>query len=138
MTVNKPQNRQKNRGKHAFPESAKKHQFQPGQSGNPGGRPRKGKFAEMLTAMADEIVPDDPKRRTWKRFLADQIFLQAAKGNVQAFAEIVNRVEGKAVPRTDIAMNQPEDAPREKLLDFIRKLKSREKSADHANLIKRH
>ena len=124
MTVNKPQNRQKNRGKHAFPESAKKHQFQPGQSGNPGGRPRKGKFAEMLTAMADEIVPDDPKRRTWKRFLADQIFLQAAKGNVQAFAEIVNRVEGKAVQRVDSERNLLENDPKEKLRALIANLRA--------------
>ena len=135
--MNKPQNRQRNRGKHAFPESAKKHQFKPGQSGNPGGRPRRGKFADVLESMAEELVPDDPKRRTWKRFLADQIFLQAAKGNVQAFAEIVNRVEGKAVPCTDIALNQLEDDPREKLLAFIRKLRSREKNTDQANLIKR-
>lgn len=124
MTVNKPQNRQKNRGKHAFPESAKKYQFQPGQSGNPGGRPRKGKFAEMLTAMADEIVPDDPKRRTWKRFLADQIFLQAAKGNVQAFAEIVNRVEGKAVQRVDSERNLLENDPKEKLRALIANLRA--------------
>ena len=97
--------------------------FRPGQSGNPGGRPRRGKFADVLESMAEELVPDDPKRRTWKRFLADQIFLQAAKGNVQAFAEIVNRVEGKAVQRVDIEQNMLEDDPKKKLRAFIGNLR---------------
>ncbi len=105
-------------------EAIKPHQFRPGQSGNPGGRPRKGKFAEILISMADELVPDDPKRRTWKRFLADQIFLQAAKGNVQAFAEIVNRVEGKAVQRVDSERNLLENDPKEKLRALIANLRA--------------
>ena len=105
-------------------EAIKPHQFRPGQSGNPGGRPRKGKFAEILISMADELVPDDPKRRTWKRFLADQIFLQAAKGNVQAFAEIVNRVEGKAVQRVDSEGDLLENDPKEKLRALIAHLRA--------------
>ncbi len=97
--------------------------FRPGQSGNPGGRPRRGKFANVLESLAEELVPDDPKRRTRKKLLADQIFLQAAKGNVQAFAEIVNRVEGKAVQRVDLEQNMLEDDPKKKLRAFIGNLR---------------
>ena len=97
--------------------------FRPGQSGNPGGRPRRGKFANVLESLAEELVPDDPKRRTRKKLLADQIFLQAAKGNVQAFAEIVNRVEGKAVQRVDLEQNMLEDDPKNTLRAFIGNLR---------------
>jgi hypothetical protein len=105
-------------------EAIKPHQFKPGQSGNAGGRPRKGKFTEELELKAHELVPNDPEKRTWARFLAEQLFFAAAKGNVHAFAEIADRVEGKAIQRVDIERNLPEDDPKEKLRTFIDKIRA--------------
>jgi hypothetical protein len=50
ITVNvaAPENRNENRKKHRLPEAAKSYQFRPGQSGNPGGRPKKRPVSEAL------------------------------------------------------------------------------------------
>jgi len=48
--------------------------FKPGQSGNPGGRP-KNPLTDALRHRLAEIVPGDPKKRTWAAVAA-----QAKKG----------------------------------------------------------
>jgi hypothetical protein len=105
-------------------EAIKPHEFKPGQSGNAGGRPRKGKFTDELELKAHELVPNDPEKRTWARVLAEQLFFAAARGNLRAFAEIADRIEGKTIQRVDIERNSPEDDPKEKLLTFIDKLRA--------------
>ncbi len=115
--------------------------WKPGQSGNPGGRPKKGLLTDEIEAMANELVPDEvekmasklipggKKNRTWKRFHAERLFMSAGQGKVQAAAEIMDRVEGKAIQRVDMALSLPDDDPKDKLRAFISKIRTRKSKA---------
>ena len=72
-----------------------------------------------------EVCPFDPQNRTYARLAAEALVKEALKGKVAAVAEITDRIEGKAVLRTDALLNSPEDDPKEKLLEFVRKLRAR-------------
>ncbi len=61
--------------------------FQPGVSGNPGGRPRK----RPLTEAYEKLIAD-PKIA---EAIAKGIIRAARRGNVKAASEIADRVEGK-------------------------------------------
>ena len=58
--------------------------WKPGQSGNPNGRPKK------ITDALNHVVT---KKRA--RNMANAIVAQAEEGNVMAFQEVANRIEGK-------------------------------------------
>lgn len=77
--------------------------FQPGVSGNPGGRPRKKPLTEELERLLDEIDPTDKKhRRTYRKRIVEALAQQVIKkGNVAAFTEIADRVEGKVAQRQE-------------------------------------
>lgn len=75
------------------------HQFKPGQSGNPGGRPKKKAVTE-----AYERIISDPKVA---QAIAQGIIRAARKGNVRAAAEIADRVEGKV--SQDVNLNLVDD-----------------------------
>ena len=76
-------------------EHLKPHQFRPGVSGNPSGRPRK-LVTEALNELLSEKVPRDKQSRTKARKLADVLFARAMRGDVRAAVEIIDRTEGKA------------------------------------------
>ena len=80
-----------NRGR---PENLKP--WRKGQSGNPGGRPKKLPLTDELRKLLAEVVPDDRQRRTFAEKIAEAVVKKAAKGNLQAVREIADRVEGKA------------------------------------------
>lgn len=67
--------------------------FKPGQSGNPNGRPKSAKIFRdaLLVALkrADEEGVEAVQR------LADKLVAQASAGDVQAFREAADRVDGK-------------------------------------------
>ena len=90
-----PENRQGNRQKPKT-DHLKTTQWKPGQSGNPGGRPR-----DLLTReyrqLLGELVPGDPTKRTFARLIAEAIAREAVKGKWQAAIEIADRTEGKAM-----------------------------------------
>ena len=73
----------------------KKHQFKPGQSGNPKGRPKKSK---NMTTLVDEeldktvsVIDGGRRRRESKRVLAArQLADRAAKGDHKAIETIMN------------------------------------------------
>jgi Family of unknown function (DUF5681) len=69
--------------------------FQPGRSGNPSGRPKKAPISDALR----EVLRDE---KALRRF-ADAIFKQALKGNVAAFKEICERVEGRVANRVELS-----------------------------------
>ena len=102
----------------------KPYRFQPGQSGNPGGRPKKLPVTEEYLAMANEPVPEPlrerlnkkagknflPKGVTFARAMALQRWLDALeKSGTQAAREITDRIEGKAAQR--IEMDLMADTP---------------------------
>jgi hypothetical protein len=75
------------------PDKTKPYRFQPGQSGNPGGRPRK-----WITEHYEELALQTPpgKKRTYAELLAEAQFRKALKGNTMAAKEVTDRLEGKA------------------------------------------
>lgn len=87
--VEKPENSIQ---KHSV-EWLKPYQFQPGKSGNPGGRPKK-----HLTEALLDALEKDPKRAAK---IANKLLAQAENGDVQSFDRIADRTEGP-VPKTNI------------------------------------
>ncbi len=72
--------------------------FEPGQSGNPAGRPRKGESAQ-----------DKLRKQTDRRAdkIIDGVLSQAERGNVRAFVSIWDRVYG--VPKQSLVIERADD-----------------------------
>ena len=77
--------------------------FKPGQSGNPGGRPKRLPITETLREVLDQPVPGDKDARTWRQALVHKLLLEAVKSPkaLDYIREIVDRVEGRAVQRQE-------------------------------------
>ena len=94
------------------------HQWQPGQSGNPGGRPKgrtlTARLRELLQAQATDRFGKPIEGKTWLDVVAEALIREAASGEVKAVKELVDRTEGKARPAPD--EDQHSDA-RDYLLD---------------------
>lgn len=75
--------------KAAVPESLKPFCFQPGESGNPSGRPKKKPISDAYAAILNN--PADAKK------LAQAQFDKACAGDTSAAKEIADRVEGKVM-----------------------------------------
>jgi hypothetical protein len=77
--------------------------FQPGRSGNPGGRPRGGTLTPILRAKLADPHPKHPDK-TWAEVIVEQAMEQAALGEFRQFKEILDRIDGpvlKAAPEGD-------------------------------------
>jgi hypothetical protein len=74
--------------------------FQPGQSGNPGGRPKTRILAEMLAAIGNEIEPKSGK--TFFQVAAEQLVGKVFRGDVQAFKEFADRVDGRSTQHVEL------------------------------------
>ena len=61
-------------------------QWRPGQSGNPGGRPKWKPISEALQHLVTPKVADA---------IASELILRAGKGDVSAFNALTDRLEGK-------------------------------------------
>lgn len=66
--------------------------FQPGQSGNPGGRPKTKPFRDALKRVLEEAGKDDERLR----LIAEALLGKAATGDVQAIKEMADRLDGKS------------------------------------------
>lgn len=69
--------------------------FAPGQSGNPGGRPKTRPFKDALKKLIDESGVDGDNLR----LIAQALITKASAGDVQAIKEIGDRLDGK-VPQS--------------------------------------
>jgi hypothetical protein len=76
-------------------EANKDTRFRPGQSGNPGGRPKIKTLSQAYRSQLEQVNPADPAGRTFAECIAENLVKLAAKGNVQACIELADRVEGK-------------------------------------------
>ncbi len=77
--------------------------FMPGQSGNPGGRPKGSvKISAGYERSLARLVPGEPAGRTYAQFIADKNVELAAQGNIAAIKEVTDRTEGKAPQTVEI------------------------------------
>lgn len=92
------------------------HGFQPGQSGNPKGRPPLQKsLTSLLRLEIDTPCPDDREGRTWRELLVLSLMRLAMKGHPTALKEVWDRIDGK-VP---LRMNE-EQGPLEIIVTYDR------------------
>jgi hypothetical protein len=107
-----PQNRRKTGVKKlrgdVDPSIGKRTQFQPGQSGNPGGRPKRP-LTDAYDEQLSRVKERDPQKRTYAELIADAQIKKALKGNTMAAKEIADRTEGKARQAVDVAFEIPSD-----------------------------
>jgi len=71
------------------------HRWKPGQSGNPGGRPRTAKLSEACRAKLGVLVPDDAEGRTYAEAIAEKLVQLDLKGDFRAAQELADRGEGR-------------------------------------------
>lgn len=69
--------------------------WQPGQSGNPGGRPAFKKLSEACREILSSALPNDSSR-TYAEAIAEVLARSALRGSVVAASELADRAEGKA------------------------------------------
>lgn len=80
-------------------------QFKPGQSGNPGGRPKRGwNWAKLFEeAVDEELTTKDGKMTAQaKQFIVKKLVRMAVDGDMVAVKEIINRMDGMPKQSTEI------------------------------------
>jgi Family of unknown function (DUF5681) len=87
--------------------------WRPGQSGNPGGRPKTKLFKEALEAELEAAGDDGPSLRKIARALLDK----AATADIPAIKELADRLDGK--PTQILEHNSADGAP---TLRFVREV----------------
>ncbi len=74
--------------------------FKPGQSGNPGGKPKTKFLTKMLLEILEKGIPGDSRRRSYAEALVQKLVHEAVlRGNIAHLREIFERVEGKVAIR---------------------------------------
>lgn len=101
--VNKPRAPQANRNTSGL------RPFQPGQSGNPGGRPKKSPVTDALRELVERSAVPRKKAPTIAGRLAQELLRQALKGKMAPIVEVIDRIEGKA--RQRVEASGPEGGP---------------------------
>jgi len=69
--------------------------WKPGQSGNPGGRPKTAPLSHACRELLASPLPDDPKGRTYAEAIAETLAERALKGDIRAAQELADRAEGR-------------------------------------------
>jgi hypothetical protein len=69
--------------------------FKPGQSGNPGGRPRTAKLSEACRAKLASPIPGDTESRSYAEAIADKLAQLASRRDIRAAQELADRAEGR-------------------------------------------
>jgi hypothetical protein len=87
-------------------------QFRPGQSGNPGGRPKWSAFSVLVRAKLSEPVQGDKYGRTYAEVLFDVAWKAAKSGDLRAIEFLLDRGEGRArqsveiIPRSESPLEE--------------------------------
>jgi Family of unknown function (DUF5681) len=77
-----------------------------GESGNPGGRPKRP-VTEAYEEQLYRVKPGDRLKRTYAKLIAEAQIRKALRGSTMAAKEITDRVEGKARQTFDVALEGP-------------------------------
>lgn len=80
------------------------HRFRPGESGNPGGRPKIKLISQAAREILAQPVPHDRLGRTYAELIAVALATRASRGNVAAASELADRSEGR--PRVAVEIDQ--------------------------------
>jgi hypothetical protein len=88
-----PENRRKTGTGIAIGEATR---FKPGESGNPGGRPKTAPLSQACRELLGQSIPGDPGQRTYAEAIAQTLVEKALKGDIRAAQELGDRVEGRA------------------------------------------
>lgn len=99
--------------------------FQPGQSGNPSGRPKSRPFREALDR-AIKAASDDPDTKLSLDDIATALLVKAQSGDVPAIKELAERYDGK-VPQAVIG---DEDEPAIAVIHRIERVIVRPENTD--------
>jgi Family of unknown function (DUF5681) len=70
--------------------------FKPGQSGNPGGRPRTAPLSQACRELLARPVPGNPEGCTYAEAIAQKLAEKAIEGDIRAAQELADRAEGRA------------------------------------------
>lgn len=70
--------------------------WKPGESGNPGGRPKIAPLSQACRELLAQSVPDDPEGRTFAEAIAQMLAKKAMEGDIRAAQELADRAEGRA------------------------------------------
>ncbi|MHB8499715.1 MAG: DUF5681 domain-containing protein [Candidatus Acidiferrales bacterium] len=93
--------KKRKRGNRRIAEFGVATRFKPGQSGNPGGRPKTRILAEMLSALGNEVDPETLK--SYFQIAAERLMSEVFRGNVQAFREFADRIDGRSTQHVELA-----------------------------------
>lgn len=85
----------------------REHQWKPGQSGNPNGRPPSRRFKRALMKLLEAAESGETPEFSVD-MIAKALFKAAKEGNVQAIREFADRVDGK-VAQPIVGSTDPED-----------------------------
>lgn len=93
------------------PENIVPHKFKKGQSGNPKGRPpgipnskvRYKRLLELVTKKTNPVTGEE-EEFTQLELMDMAIFAKALKGDIRAYQEIMDRLEGKSVQAVDLSV----------------------------------
>jgi hypothetical protein len=77
--------------------------WKPGQSGNPGGRPK----GESLVAMIRRRLAEDHHGKTLGEIVVEALIKGAIQGKPQHLKELLDRVEGKVTEKLDLSGSDP-------------------------------
>lgn len=83
-------------------------QFKPGQSGNPGGRPKRGwTWAGLLEEIGEQV--EEKSGKQFKELVSKRLWVDAVNGNLGSQKEILNRMDGLPLSRQELtgANGQP-------------------------------
>lgn len=91
-------------------------QFKAGQSGNPKGRPPASwSWAGLLKEFGDQEI----NGKTKKEWIAESLIKEALKGNIPAIKEFGDRVEGKAIQKSEVTGKDGEPLMSNITIEFI-------------------
>jgi ribosomal protein L29 len=106
-----PEKRKKTGFRGPGPDVGKATRWKPGQSGNPGGRPKKTPLADACRELLNMPVPKDKSGRSYAEAISEKLARKALAGNISAVREIADRAEGKA--RQAMELSGPGSGPLE-------------------------